>query len=109
MLAGEYESSRDALRALEHMQPPPTELAEAVHAVGHEIARMLREVEPPAPLPDRPNSYGSDISTRFAAWMVATRALQGENGVDFSSELKEILELSRQHQQSYTLRVDVVR
>jgi hypothetical protein len=109
MLAGEHEASRDALRALEHMQPPPTELAAGVAAVGHEIARGLRELEAPPPLPDRPYSYGSDISTRFSAWMVATRALQGKAGADFVPELKEILELSRQHQQSYTLRIDVVR
>ena len=109
MLAGEHEASREALRALEHMQPPPTELAEAVAAVGREIAQALRDLDPPPALPDRPYSYGSDISTRFAAWMVATRALQGKGDADFAPELKEILQLSRQHQQSYTLRIDVVR
>jgi hypothetical protein len=99
MLAGEYESSRDALRALEHMHPPPTELAAAVAQVGAEIAQALHD----------PSPQYADISTRFSAWMVATRALQGTAGVDFVPQLEAIIEPARTHQHNHVVRIDVVR
>src|SRR6185369_8227834 len=36
MLDGEYEASRDALRVVEHIKPPPAELARGIAAVGVE-------------------------------------------------------------------------
>ena len=109
MLDGEYDSSRDALRAIEHVEPPPTELAEAVAAVGREIAQTVRDLDVTTPPPEQQYSHGADISTRFSAWMVATRALQGKDGVDFVPQLQEIIEPARKHDQSYVLRTDVVR
>jgi hypothetical protein len=41
--------------------------------------------------------------------MVAVRALQGQDGVDFTPELGAILELARVRQDSYVMRQDVVR
>ena len=109
MLDGEYDSSRDALRALSHFQPPPTELADGVKAVAHQIAQAARDLDSAAPPPEQRYSHGGDISTRFSAWMEAARALQGKDGVDFVPELQEIIEPARKHDQSHTLRIDVVR
>jgi hypothetical protein len=41
--------------------------------------------------------------------MVAVRALQGRDGVDFTPELGAILELAWVRQNSYVMRQDVVR
>ncbi len=49
------------------------------------------------------------ISPRFSAWMEATRALQGKEGIDFVPQLKEIIEPARKHDKSHVLRIDVVR
>ena len=109
MLAGELESSRNALRALPHFQPPPTELADAVKAVAHEIAQATRALDPgPVPL-EQQYSHGADIATRFSAWMEAARALQGKDGVDFVPQLQEIIEPARKHAQNHMMRIDVVR
>lgn len=107
MLAGEHASSRDALRALPHFQPPPIELADDVRAVGREIAQAIRELDPGPP--DSPYAHAADISTRFSAWMEATRALQGKEGIDFVPQLQEIIEPARRHDQSHVMRIDVVR
>lgn len=109
MLAGDYESSRNALRALMHFQPPPTELADAVKAVAHEIAAATRALDSGPVALERQYTHGADISTRFAAWMEAARALQGKDGVDFVPELQEIIEPARKHDKNHMMRIDVVR
>jgi hypothetical protein len=109
MRDGGYESSRDALRATEHMQPPPVELAEAVAAVGEEIAQSLRDLEKQPAGSEGYDEHVAAISTRFSAWMVATRALQEPNLADFVPQLKEIIEPARRLDQSHAIRIDVVR
>ena len=109
ILHGENGSNRDALRALEHFSPPPTELAAGVAEFGRDIARRLRELESMRGSEEQLNQLGADISTRFSAWMVATRALQGHDDISFVPELQEILVLARKHERSYVLQIDVVR
>jgi hypothetical protein len=109
MLDGEYESSRDALRAIEHMHPPPAELADGIAAVGREIAQTLRDIEKEPPDGERYRALVEGTSTRFSAWMVATRALQESKLADFTPQLQEILEPARRLQSSDVTRIDVVR
>jgi hypothetical protein len=109
MLDGEYESSRDALRAIQHIQPPPAELAHGIAAVGKEIAQTLRDIEKEPPDSERYRALVSGTSTRFSAWMDATRALQESNAADFTPLLQEILEPARRLQSSDVMRIDVVR
>jgi hypothetical protein len=109
MLTGEHESSRDALRAIEHIKPPPAELADAVAAVGRQIAQSLRDLEKQSPDSDAYRELSAAISTRFSAWMVATRALQESKSADFVPQLQEIIEPARRLDQAYAIRVDVVR
>ena len=109
MLDGEYDASRDALRALEHIQPPPAELAPAVASVGAQIAQSLRDLEKQQPGTPEQQAAVNAISTRFSAWMVATRALQEPKVADFVPQLKEIIEPARKHDQLYAIRMDVVR
>jgi hypothetical protein len=109
MLDGEHDASRDALRAIEHMQPPPAELTAGIAEVGRRIAQSLRELEREAPDTDEYNTHVADISTRFSAWMVATRALQEPEAADFTPQLQQILEPARRLDKAYAIRVDVVR
>lgn len=109
MLDGEYDASRDALRALPHFQPPPTELADGVKAVANEIAQAIRDLGSGPPPADQRYENGGDISTRFSAWMEAARALQGKDGVDLVPQLQEIIEPARKHTDNQTMRIDVVR
>lgn len=109
MLDGEHEASRDALRALEHLQPPPAELSTSVAEVGKRIAQSLRDLEKETADTDEYNTHVSDISTRFSAWMVATRALQEPKLADFTPQLQEILEPARRLDKAYAIRMDVVR
>jgi hypothetical protein len=109
MLHGEHESSRDALRAIEHIDPPPAELAEGIAAVGREIARALRDLEKESVESGTYNDHVAGISTRFSAWMVATRALQEAKVADFVPQLQEIIEPARRLGQVDAIRLDVVR
>lgn len=109
MLTGEHESSRDALRAIEHIQPPPAELADSIAAVGKEIARSLRDLEKESVDGETYNDHVAGISTRFSAWMVATRALQEPKVADFVPQLQEIIEPARRLEQAHAIRIDVVR
>lgn len=104
----EGKPSQDALRSLQHMQPPPTELAPAVAAVGSGIAESLRELKND-PVADPSYTNAANISSRFSAWMEAARALQGKDGIDFVPQLQEIIEPARKHPDSHALRIDVVR
>ena len=109
MLTGEHESSRDALRAVEHIKPPPAELAAGIAAVGSEIAQSLRDLERESAGSDSYNDRVAGISTRFSAWMVATRALQEARLADFVPQLQEIIEPARRLDQAHAIRIDVVR
>jgi len=109
MLDGEHDPSRDALYAFEHLQPPPAELAAGVTEVGKRIAQSLRDLEKETPDSDAYNTHVADISTRFSAWMVATRALQEAKVADFVPQLQEIIEPARRLDKVYAIRVDVVR
>lgn len=109
MLAGEFESSRDALRAIEHMKPPPAELAESIAAVGSEIAGSLRDLEKESALGETYDEHVAGISTRFSAWMVATRALQEAQVADFVPQLQQIIEPARRLDQAHAIRIDIVR
>jgi hypothetical protein len=109
MLDGEYESSRDALRAIEHIHPPPAELADGIAAVGREIAQTLRDIEKEPPDSERYAALVAGTSTRFSAWMVATRALQEPKLADFTPQLQEILEPARRLESAHAIRIDVVR
>lgn len=109
MLDGEYESSRDALRAVQHFKPPPAELVPGVAAVGDEIAATLLELEKTPPESDQYQAFVAGISTRFSAWNDATRALQEANVGDFTPQLKAIIEPARRLQDNHAIRIDVVR
>lgn len=109
MLRGEYEASRDALRAIEHIQPPPAELTESIRAVGAEIAQSLRELEKKPAESETYSEHVAAISTRFSAWMVATRALQEPQIADFVPQLQEIIAPARRLDQAHAIRIDVVR
>lgn len=109
LLAGEYEASRDALRAIEHIKPPPGELAEAIAQVGQEIAQSLRDIETASAESADYDDRVAGISTRFSAWMVATRALQVAEVADFVPQLKEIIDPARRLDQVHAIRIDVVR
>jgi hypothetical protein len=109
MLDGEYESSRDALRAIEHIHPPPAELADGIAAVGREIAQTLRDIEKEPPDSERYDALVAGTSTRFSAWMVATRALQEPAVADFTPQLQEILESARRLENAHAIRIDVAR
>lgn len=109
MLDGEYESSRDALRLVEHLQPPPTELAPGIAAVGDQIAQSLRELEKQQAGTSGQDAAVNAISTRFSAWMVATRALQEPKVADFVPQLEEIIEPARKYAEVHAIRMDVVR
>ena len=107
MLSGEGKASQDALRSLQHMQPPPTELGIAVAAAGRGIAQSLRKLDG-AP-PEQESTIGAGISSQFSAWIEAARALQGKEGLDFVPQLQEIIEPARQYEQNYELRMAVGR
>jgi hypothetical protein len=109
MLDGELEASIDALRVVEHIKPPPADLAPGVAAVGARIAQLLRDLENAKPGTPEQDAAINAISTRFSAWMVATRALQEPKVADFVPQLKEIIEPARQHDKLYAIRMDVVR
>jgi hypothetical protein len=109
MLHGEHEPSRDALRAIEHFRPPAAELAADIAAVGKEIAQSLRDLEKESAESGTYNDHVAGISTRFSAWMVATRALQEPKVADFVPQLQEIIEPARRLDQSHAIRIDVVR
>jgi hypothetical protein len=109
MLVGEYEASRDVLRAIEHIRPPPAELAEGVAAVGEQIAQALRDLEKQSADSEGYNDRVASISTRFSAWMVATRALQKAKVADFVPQLQEIIDPARRLDQVHAIRMDVVR
>jgi len=109
MLEGEYDSSRDALRAVAHIHPPPAELAAGIAAVGKEIAGSLRVLEKETPGSEAYNKLVDGISTRFSAWMEATRPLQEAKVADFTPQLEEIIEPARRLDQSHVIRIDVVR
>jgi hypothetical protein len=108
MSSDDAQGSQDALRSLPHMQPPPTELGPAVAAVGSSIAKSLRELKDD-PIADPSYANAALISPQFSAWMEATRALQGKEGIDFVPQLKEIIEPARKHDKSHVLRMDIVR
>jgi hypothetical protein len=109
MLEGEHEASRDALRAIEHIQPPPAEFAASIAAVGAQIAQSLRDLEKESADSETYNDHVAAISTRFSAWMVATRALQESKVADFVPQLQEIIEPARRLDQAHAIRIDVVR
>ncbi len=109
MLAGEHEPSRDALRAFEHIRPPPAELARPVAEVGSRIATALRDLEQESPDSEGFNDRMAAISTRFSAWMVATRALQEPGLADFTPQLQAIIEPARRLSHLEAIRIDVVR
>jgi hypothetical protein len=91
------------------MRPPPAELSASIAEVGKRIAQSLRDLENETPDTDEYNAHVSDISTRFSAWMVATRALQEPKLADFTPQLQEILEPARRLDKAYAIRMDVVR
>lgn len=109
MLAGEYESSRDALRAIAHIKPPPREFANAIAAAGMEIAQSLRDLEKEPAESRTHDERVSSISTRFSAWMEATRAVQESKVADFVPQLQEIIDPARRLDQVHAIRMDVVR
>ena len=109
MLDGEYEASRDALQVIEHMKPPPAELAGAIAAVGKQIAQSLRNLEKEPVDSDTRDEHIAAISTRFGAWMVAVRALQDTKQADFVPQLQEIIEPARRLGDLPAIRIDVVR
>ena len=109
MLDGDYDSSRDALRAVAHIHPPPAELAAGIAEVGEEVARTLRALENETPGTAHYEGAVTDISTRFSAWMEATRPLQESQTADFVPQLRAIIEPARRLDQANTIRLDVVR
>jgi hypothetical protein len=109
MLDGEYEASRNALRAMEHIKPPPAELAGAVAKVGDQIAQALLDLEKVSPEAAEYNDLVTAADTRFSAWMVAVRALQEPKLADFAPQLQAILGPARRLGDNYAIRVDVVR
>jgi hypothetical protein len=109
MLEGEYEASRNALRAMEHLKPPSAELAGAVATVGDQIAQALLDLEKVPPEAAEYNELTTAVDTRFSAWMVAVRALQEPKLADFAPQLQAILGPARRLSGNYAIRIDVTR
>jgi hypothetical protein len=109
ILHGEYEASRDALRAFEHMKPAPAELAVSVATAGTQIAQALRDLENESAESETYNDKVAAISTHFSAWMVAARTLQEPGLADFVPQLRQIIEPARRLDQAHAIRIDVVR
>jgi hypothetical protein len=109
MLSADPEVRVDALRVLEHVEPPPAVFAAPVAEVGRLIAEAIRAFNQTTPEQDPAYAGAAAVSVQFAAWMVAVRALQGKNGVDLTPQLRTILDLARSRPDSYVMRQDVVR
>lgn len=109
MLEGEYEASRNALRAFEHIKPPPAELVESIAKVGDKIAQALLELEKVPADAAEYNDLTTAADTRFAAWMVAVRAYQEPKLADFAPQLQAILGPARRLSGNYAIRIDVTR
>lgn len=105
----EGEATRDALRAIEHLKPPPPEFVETVAKVGDQIAQALLELEKEPVESERYNEITNAADTRFSSWMVAIRAYQEPKLADFSAQLQAILGPARRLKANYAIRVDVTR
>jgi hypothetical protein len=77
--------------------------------VGSQIAQALRDLEKESADNEGYNDRVASISTRFSAWMVATRALQKPDVADFVPPLQEIIEPARRLDTVHAIRMDVVR
>ncbi len=81
MRSKEPEIRVDALRVLEHVDPPPAALATPVAEVGRQIAESIRAFNATTPEQDPTYQGAAAVAVEFSAWMVAVRALQGKDGV----------------------------
>lgn len=109
ILSPSQETSDLALRAVEFLKPMPAGLAKPVADVGDRLLADLARVVK-TPVADDPDYQGAaGISVRFSAWFQAHHALHDAGTINGVPTLQRILDLARQREDSYVLKVDVAR
>jgi hypothetical protein len=107
--SSDKETADRAMRALAFIKPLSAELAAPTAEVGERIIAALRTFNASKPADDPTHQGAADIFVLFTSWFQGHRALHECAGVDGRAQLKEILELAQQREDSDTLKNHVAR
>jgi hypothetical protein len=88
------ETAERALRAVTLLSEIPPEVAEAVQAVGKEIAEGIRRLNAQRPEDGDGYALGSKLRSRFSSWHRAWWSVHRKNGLDGRPPVQEILDLA---------------
>lgn len=102
-------AAAEALRLFARLPQVPEQLAEPVTQFGRDLVQRMRSGVANSAEQDPSYEWAAEVSIRFSAWIDAARVLRSQKIGDFSTELGQILELSRQREDSYVMQVDVRR
>jgi hypothetical protein len=109
LVATEDEIATGALSLIPRLPSPQPDLLAPMATAGRHIAELIQKFNATTPEQD-PNQRGADsVAARFGAWSEAARALREKSGGDFTTELGEILKLSRVRTDSDAMRGSVRR
>lgn len=109
MIAADDNVATPAILLIPHLPSPQPALLAPVATTGRHIAELIRKFNATTPEQD-PRYLGADsVGVRFVAWIAAAQALRENTGGDFTSELGEILQLSRVRTDSDAMRSQVRR
>jgi len=109
ILSSDQVAADRALRALAYIKPLPSELAEPVALVGEKVVGAIQKFNVTKPEDDPAGQRVSEVSSLFSGWFEAHQALHELAGVDGLPQLKRVLELSLQREDSHAARTDVAR
>jgi hypothetical protein len=109
ILSSNQETSNLAMRALAFIKPLPAELAVPVAQVGEKIIAALRTFNASKPSDDPHYQGAADIALLFTGWFEGPHALHNYAGVDGRAQLRQIVELAEQRQDSSVLQDHVAR
>jgi hypothetical protein len=109
IISPDREISDRALRAMAFITPLPAELAAPVAAMGEKVVASIKHFNASQPEDDPRYQGAADASVLFSSWFQGHRALHEHAGVDGLPQLKRILELAVQREDSYVMKNDVAR
>jgi hypothetical protein len=109
ILSPDQPSANRALRALAYIKPLPPELAPPVAVVGEKVIAAITAFNTAGPDGELVDQGVIKVSSLFSAWHEAQQALHEKAGVNGLPQLKKVLELSLQRQDSHAIKTDVAR
>ena len=109
MQSDDLEVASDAIRLIQYLPEPQSELIPVLTDIGNHIIRQIESVNATSIEQDPEFLKVAEVSTLFSAWIDAANHLRQHCDADFSAELKRILELSRVRSDSRAMRQDVCR